>query len=296
MEPKVGIVLVNYNTFDDTIECVRSLNNIVYDNKVIVIVDNCSTDNSFMKLKESNSDDFTLVKNSENNGWSGGNNVGIRECLKMNCEYILLLNNDTVVEANFLNLLVDYYQSNNNVGIVAPKIMYDEDRNKIWYVGGFINWHKFLAWNKGNKEIDRGQYNEIVETEYITGCAMLINKKIIEQCGMLPEEYFMYMEDVDYSIRVLSKGYKLIVLPESIIYHKVSASTGGEDSAFTIKWMTRNRWLFFNKYSINSKNNRYISFIHIALANIKNIVKYLIAFDLTRVKAMIDGIKAAYRL
>ena len=296
MKAKVGIVLLNYNSYEDTIDCINSLSNINYDNYCIVIIDNCSTDDSFAKLKKINSNKIYIIKSEFNGGWSSGNNLGIKKCLELNCEYILLLNNDTLVEKNFLEILIDFYEKNKICGIVSPKIMYNSNRKMIWFAGGSINFHKFLADNIGNKEFDGDEFSNIHESEYITGCAMLINKKIINDCGYLPEEYFMYLEDVDYSLQVKKHGYKLYVQPKSIIYHKVSASTGGEDSPFTIKWMTRNRWLFFKKYKNLSIRSTTLSAIHIFLSNFKNILNYVINFDIKRLNAMLSGMLEGMRL
>lgn len=296
MESKVGIVLVNYNSYEDTIECLESLNRIDYQNYFIVIIDNCSTDDSYLKLKSFESKSIFVFKSEFNGGWSSGNNLGINKCIQLDCEYILLLNNDTLVEKDFLSLIVSFYEANKDCGIVAPKIMYNSNRSMIWYAGGKINFHKFLAENTGNKIVNNNRFIEVCETEYITGCAMLINRKIISECGYLPEDYFMYLEDVDYSLNVRQRGYRLYVCPKSIIYHKVSASTGGEDSPFTIKWMTRNRWLFFKKYNNYSEKNKFLSCVHILLSNIKNILQYSIKLDSKRISAMVNGMYEGIKL
>ncbi|MGG7153676.1 glycosyltransferase, partial [Clostridium neonatale] len=178
--------------------------------------------------------------NKENNGFAAGNNIGIKYALKNNSDYILLLNNDTIITENSIEKLIECLESDKSIGIVSSRIMYYDKPYKIWFSGGKIDWFKYICVHDSmNMEFTNNNGN--IKTEFISGCSMMIRKDVVNKVGLLPEEYFMYYEDVDYCKMVMDSGYKLMVCTESIIYHKVSASSGGEESAFSIKWSTRNR-------------------------------------------------------
>lgn len=247
MKDKVAIILVNYNGKEYLNECIRSLKNISYDNYEIIVVDNKSTDDS-IKLLKKEFDDVKIINAPRNGGFSYGNNIGIKEALKNGASYLLLINNDTLVEKDFLDKLIESYQTNADVGIVGPKIMYYPEKNKIWFGGGEINWLRFKVIHKHIKETDNGQCDRIKEIGFITGCAMLISAKTIEKVGYLEEEYFMYCEDIDFSMKVLKANMKIIFNPNSIIYHKVSLSSGGEDSPFSLYWKNRNMLKIMKKH------------------------------------------------
>lgn len=294
MEPLVYIILVNYKSAQYTIDCIKSLNKITYRNKKIVVVDNFSQDNSVNEIRK-NIEDVYIIESTKNEGWSGGNNIGIKRALEDEAEYVLLLNNDTEVEANFLTEMVESFGRHDNAAIVGSKIMYFDEPEKIWYAGGRINWFKFTSEHYGIKEIDKGQCDEEKEVTFITGCNMLIKSEVIKKNGLIPHEYFMYFEDNDYCTKVLDSGYKLVYNPNAKIYHKVSASSGGEDSPFTLMWMTRNIQIFMNKYKskspsfILSKIYRYLGFL-------KKIIVYKINKEEELLKAVLWGIREGKKL
>lgn len=283
---KVGIIIVNYNGLKDTIECINSIKKIKYKNYEIIVVDNNSTDNSQYYLKKIFSDDITLILNNENLGFSGANNVGIKYALDMNCEYILLLNNDTEVEEYFLNRMIECSINNNN-SIVSPKIYYYKEYNTIWSAGGDIDWKKGVTYHYGVDKIDKGQYDVERQINFATGCCMLINKDTINKVGYLSEEYFLYYEDTDYCIKARSKGINIMYTPKANIWHKVSSSTGGAYSPLTLYYSTRNRLYFNDKY--NQKN--IISKLYFFATRIIRIIKWLIKREYSNVYATILGLK-----
>lgn len=253
LQPLIYIILVNYNGYKDTIDCVESLRKVNYSNYKIIVVDNASTNNSLTYFDQSLKD-CLIIKSKINLGFAGGNNLGINYALSNGADYVMLLNNDTLVEPNFLENMISPFIKIDKVGLVGCKIMYYPQHDIVWYGGGSINWFKFIGEHHGFKETDKNQYNKEKEVDFVTGCCMLIKGEAFKKTGLLSDEYFMYFEDVDFCVRVKDVGYKIWYNPKAIIYHKVGLSGGGEESPFTIKWCTRNRLLFMKKY--NKKVNR----------------------------------------
>ncbi len=249
MKPLVYIILVNWNGIDDTVECLDSLKKITYPNYKVVLVDNGSKDNQAEKLKKIFPDVF-LIKNKINTGFVGANNQGIKIALKNKAKHVLLLNNDTVVKENFLDILVEEIESSKNVGAISPKILYYKS-NKIWSMGGKISILTGISImiGKGKNSV---KYLKNIEPDFLTGCAFLIKSEIIKKVGLLDPIYFAYYEDVDWSYRIRKSGYKILVNPDSIIWHKKSASAGiknsfRKESNYQISQITRNGLIFFRK-------------------------------------------------
>lgn len=258
IDKKVGIILVNYNGAKDTIECLNSLKNIYYSNKCIYIVDNNSNEEDFKYLESSiDYSDVKIIKLKENLGFSGGNNFGVKEALADGCEVIGFLNNDTTVEVDFLNQLVEKLFSDERIGAVVPQIRDYYNKSIVTYGGGEINYLKGSVFIEGINRYD----DSINNTErYVTfghGCCLFIKKEVISKVGLLPEEYFLYFEDADYSIRIIRLGYKIMYCPKSIIYHKESASTKKGSDNFQY-YFTRNRFYFIKKnFKLLSKLSAY---------------------------------------
>ncbi len=173
-----------------------------------------------------------LVANSVNLRFAGGNNVGIEHVLPDNPDYVLLLNNDTVVDPGFLSELVKFAEEDRHIGIVGPKIYYYYDERRIWYAGGRVNFWEGWTSHIGIREKDHGQYDSPMEVDYVTGCCMLVRREVIERVGKLDEGYFIYGEDADWCLRASRAGYRLFYVPSSMIWHKVSATSGGNLSWF----------------------------------------------------------------
>lgn len=250
---KIFIVLLNYNGYQDTIDCMESLKNTEYKNLHIIIVDNNSTDGSEEHIKKYivGKCEYHFIQSGVNLGFSAGNNIGIEYAISKGADYICLLNNDTIVEKDFLNPLVKEMDSNKDIGIASGKILYHDCPNVIWYGGGYISHLRALGVHEGINEIDSHIYNNKKEVCFLTGCFQLIRRQVFEDVGFYDEDYFLYMEDVDFCVRVKQANYKLLYVPESKIYHKVSSSTGGVLSPTTIYYMSRNRLLFNSKFNKN---------------------------------------------
>jgi GT2 family glycosyltransferase len=233
-EPRVAIVIVNWNGRALTLECLRSLRWIVSPQVQLIVVDNGSTDGSLEGIRET-SPEMTLIALGENRRFAGGNNAGIRQALRDGAEMVLLLNNDTIVDPDFLHFMVERMDSDSRCGMVAPKILYETDRRRIWYAGGCISFWTGTLRHVGIREIDHGQYDTPRSIEYATGCCVLVKREVIEHIGMLDESFFMYGEDADWSLRAGGAGYTLLYEPRAVIWHKVSVSAGGHLSWYKLR-------------------------------------------------------------
>src|SRR3989338_7606720 len=187
--PKIAIVILNWNGKTDTKECLNSLKNITYPNYEIILVDNGSVDGS-VEMLEKEHPEIMLIKNKENLGFTGGNNVGIKKALEHNADYVLLLNNDTIVEPDFLGTMVGVAEQDASIGIIGPKIYYYSLPYVIWSAGG--KYISFLgkARTNGINQTDGPEYNVQKKVSWVTGCAMMIKREVFEKIGLLKEQYF----------------------------------------------------------------------------------------------------------
>lgn len=282
---KLYIILLNYNGYEDTVDCINSINvsekNLDYE---IVVVDNCSTDDSYSKLQKV--ENIKLIKNSSNSGFAAGNNLGINYALNNHAKYVLLLNNDTIDTLDSIYKLKQKMDSDVDVGVLGCRVMYNDNKELINYYGGSIDWFKGTAIMGNYKKKYVSIEDNYFYCEYITGCCMLIRTSILEKTGLLPEEYFMYYEDVDFCVRVKECGYKLAVYGDSYIYHKTSSSSGGEGSPFAIEWNTKNRLVFMKKYNFKFKSYLFFYVTRFLIG-----IKYIIKGQKEQLKAMRRGIR-----
>lgn len=267
MVPLVYIIIVNYNGYKDTIECVNSIEDIDYSNYRIIVVDNGSTNNSLIKLESINSGICNVLSSRENLGFSGGNNLGIKYALENEADYILLLNNDTIVTKDFLRILVEDAEKLTEKAILTCKINYNYDREIIWYAGGSFS---KVTSRTTHFSIGRtsSNINKLTEVSFISGCCMLIPNEIIKKVGLMPEEYFLYCEDLAYCCDIVDNNYKLFYEPNSLIYHKVNASTGS--ASYMLSYYTvRNKLYIIKKYC----DFKIVAFLYIIFETLKRIFK-----------------------
>jgi len=251
-EPLLFILLLNWNGWKDTVECIESCRKLSYPHFRILIIDNGSTDGSEAMLRE-RFPDLDFIQTGVNLGFAGGNNVGIRYALEQGADYVWLLNNDTVVEPDALSALVQIAQADKTIGMVGSKILFHADPERLWYAGAVLDSDKpHRPYHLGLNEKDRGQYAAACDTGYITGCSLLARREMIEAVGVMDEELFLYFEDADWSARAKAAGWRLVYCPESLVYHKVSVSTGGAASPTLLYYTSRNR-LYFVKRNFPGK-------------------------------------------
>jgi GT2 family glycosyltransferase len=209
-----------------------------YGNFEVIVVDNGSTDDSGMRLRRE-FPDGKFLRCEQNLGFTGGNNLGMKEALEDGADYVLLLNNDTLVDPSFLKHLVRVAESDSRIGIVGPKIFYASEPQRIWYAGGSITYAGCVHF--GKDQIDQNdKFSRIEDTGFITGCAMMVKAKVLREIGLLDDKLFVYHEDSEFCMRARAAGYRFVFVPTAHIWHKIS-QTCGLESPFTLYLSTRNQ-------------------------------------------------------
>ena len=258
---KIGIIILHYKGKNLTINCLTSLEGLKNSNisLIKILVDNNSPEP--IEGLEKKFKDIVILKNSQNLGFAEGNNVGIRYALKNGARWVLILNNDTRVAPDLLIQLIKKSSLINQSGILGPKIYFapgfeyhknhykPAQRGKVfWYAGGIIDWHNVYCSHRGVDEVDEGQYDRVEETDFVSGCAMLVKKEVFEKIGLFDPRYFLYLEDVDFCQRAKKAGFKIVYVPDGKVWH-YNASSSQVGGALHDYFITRNRLLFGMKYA-----------------------------------------------
>lgn len=239
-EPRIHLIILNWNGKQDTLECLQSVFKLNYHNYCVVVVDNGSTDDSIAVIRQK----WPAVKTvelAENRGFSGGNNEGIRFALADGADYVLLLNNDTVVDPELLSAFVSAAGKFPSAGMFNAKISCYSDPRRIWFaVGRWSNEHAWFS-NVGLGDIDDGkQFETVMKTDFCAGCALLARREVIETIGLLDDRYFLMYEDNDWSYRARAAGYECLFVPQAKVLHKGSVSFGGSHSPMMEYYELRN--------------------------------------------------------
>ncbi|WP_350291518.1 glycosyltransferase family 2 protein [uncultured Croceitalea sp.] len=238
--PLVSIITINYNESDVTIEMLESLNNLSYKNVEVIVVDNASPNDNPERIKEK-FPEVTLIKSTKNLGFAGGNNIGVNAAQG---EYLLFINNDTIVPDGFIEPLVETLDKDETIGMVSPKIKFHWDPTLIQYAGYTPMNHWTIRNNSiGYHQKDDGDYDKPGETESIHGAAMMVPRRVIEKVGLMTEIYFLYYEEHDWAQAIKRAGYKVYYQPKSYILHKESLSTG-KFSPLKTYYISRNRIVY----------------------------------------------------
>jgi GT2 family glycosyltransferase len=301
--PKVTVIILNWNGWADTLECLESLYQNNYPNYDVILVDNNSEDDSLKKIREycsghrtvesqflqyqtenkpinvieylekdgdikpnttkndgdgsANTNNLIIIKTERNHGFAGGNNIAIKYANKvLNPDYILLLNNDTVQDQEFLVELVKTAESDEQIGFVGAKTYFYNKNNTIQVAGGAnVSFKHIITLEMGLNQIDNGSYDKNMELDYIGGSCVLCKKDMLEKIGLMDTKYFMYWEDADWGFRGKEYGYKSIYSYNSKIWHKVGASS---KSYFQEYYFNRNRIYFMKK---NRKGMKFYKFL-----------------------------------
>jgi len=246
--PSVIAVVLNWNGYDDTVQCVSSLQQAHYSNLQIILVDNGSTDGSTTRLEQA-FPALTLIKLSENTGYAAGNNAGIKAALARGADYVLVINNDTTVEKKFLQPMVDAAERDITAGVVTCTVNYQAEPDRIYAAGGQFKRWLCTGVNANQREIFAEQSAREREVSFISGCVMLVRRSVFEKCGLLDERFFLYFEDLEFSRRA-NKNFRLLYVPGAKIYHKSGAGTKWASYTPTyLYYHTRNRlWAFKNDF------------------------------------------------
>lgn len=248
------VILVNYNGLKDTEKCVESLLNTSIHPK-IVIVDNASREAGIENIEKIHPE-ITILYSRENLGFGRGNNLGIKWALiNTQCEYVFILNNDTIVESNTLPVLEKTMHNHPNIGIVAPKIVMMGNPDILWYGGGDIDWWRGSARIPGYMgPTDSSIALTARKVTFASGCAMLVKRELFESIGGFDKRYFMYVEDVDFSLRALKNGWEIRYVPDSLVHHKGQGSNRIDDGPFVPLLDSKNpKMEFFIYHSVKNR-------------------------------------------
>jgi GT2 family glycosyltransferase len=238
--PQVAIVVLCWNGRRDTVACIESLQRIDYDALTTIVVDNGSSDGTAAAVHES-FPDVTVIRLEENLGFAEGNNVGLRAAFATGAEYALLLNNDTVADERLVSALVEEAERRPDAGALCPTIYYTDPPDRIWYAGARFDPRRVHnGRHTGYGDRDTGQYDATREIGRATGAAMLVPRRVVDDVGYLDGRLFLQVEDVEWSLRMRSAGYRILFVPAGKVWHRVSMATGGEHAPATAYYEMRN--------------------------------------------------------
>lgn len=259
---RVFIVIVNWNGTKDTCQCLTSLSMLAIPDKTIVsviVVDNGSTVDPTSAIHRVYKEAI-VIRLPTNRGFSGGNTAGMKYAMEHNATHIWLLNNDTVVDRHALSLIDAF--DDPHVGIAGSKIYFapgceyhhdryaEAERGKVfWYAGGSIDWDNMYASHIGVDEVDHGQYDRVINTQFVTGCSFMVKREVVEKVGYFDDRLYLYLEDVDYSLRTKHAGWSLVYYPGSVLWHVNAGSSGGAGKLLHDYYITRNRLMIGMRFA-----------------------------------------------
>jgi GT2 family glycosyltransferase len=249
MSPAVYLIVLTYNGKALVLEALDSILQIDYDNLHIVVVDNGGRDGTPDAVRQRYGDRVHLIVIKDNIKYSRANNEGIRWALEQNADYIMLLNDDIVVDPGLVRALVDVAGTDPKIGAVGPKIYYYAERDRIWFAGGRVHLSRGTTEHIGIREIDGGQYDVQRDVDYLTGCALMMRRRTVERVGALDPQYLAYYEDTDWCMRARRAGFRLVYVPSGRMWHKISATTGGQLTRYKIRHKLRSGRIFFGSYA-----------------------------------------------
>ncbi len=249
--PIVYVVVLNWNSWCDTLTCLASLAHLDYPNYRVVVVDNGSEDGSEGHIREAYPN-INLIQTECNLGYAGGNNVGIRYALRRGAEYVLLVNPDIVVERGTLRTLLTTAVAHGRIGALSPIIRYKEDPTRVWFAGGTIDWRMGKT-----AHIERTNQTDNVfsPSAWASGCCLLLSAAALRDVGIFDPRYFLYYEETDLCQRLLSSDYDVGVCMQATVLHEPSHVVGFQ-SPRLIYYLTRNAFLFFGTHETSGHSSR----------------------------------------
>ena len=269
--PKVYIIILNWNGREETLECLKSVNKINYPNFLTIVVDNGSTDGSEEAIKAA-FPEVAFIQTGKNLGYAEGNNVGIRFAIDKGADYVFILNNDTIVDANVITTLVNEAEKNPSAAIFGPKIYFYDKPDVINSAGGNIQYDTMerSQIGYGFKE-DNRTYSSVTSVDWTTGAALFIRISVLKVVGLFDADYFLICEDLDLCSRVRKQGYDILFVPTSKVWHKVSTAFEGNFSPIYYYYFFRNSLMFIQK---NIEVNRRKTYKHLLKQLINDSVKF----------------------
>jgi len=243
--PKVAVIILNCNQPEYTLQCALSVSKSDYPNLETVVVDNGSLPDQYGRLRQG-LPQLVILRSETNLGFARGNNLGLHYALEHGADYALVINNDTLVDPRMISQLVQAGEADPNLGLLGPVIYYLQEPEKVWFAG--------YRFNHGIYLLRRGLHlkpplEPVEYVDFVCGCALMIRRPILETIGLLPEEYFIYYEDLDFCFRVKKAGWKIGCVTEAKMWHAISAYFGGPDSPMKQYHQVKGSLIFYRKYS-----------------------------------------------
>ena len=283
--PLVSIVTLTWNQTKITCEFLESTRQLKYRNYEILVCDMGSETDPTDYINSQNYPNTRVLRSEKNLGFTGGNNWGIRQAKG---EYIFIVNNDTEVTPDLLDVLIEPFYKDPSIGVTCPKIRFFHHPDVIQYAGfNPINVYTGRTTSVGNKEVDRGQYDNSGYTSGAHGCAMMVKREVIDKVGMFPEKFFIYYEEWDWSSRIIKAGYKIYYQAKGLIFHKESI-TMGKQSAIKVYYHTRNRILYMRRNTNMLQFLAFMTFFLLFTAP-KATIKYALSRQFAHLKSFVKG-------
>lgn len=306
-EPRVGIVVLNWNSYADVAQCLDSIRRLDYGNTDVVVVDNGSTDSSGQDIDDDYSG-LEVVRSNKNQGFSAGNNIGIQRLRDRGADYILLCNNDIrLPDGHTLRELVEIMEAEPEIGIITPEINEYPNTDTVWFRRGEINQMLGTYYHNKNRKwylhgskrseskirVNTPQNGyELIKNEYLPFSCALFRETLFSEVGLLPEEYFLYVEDVEYCLRTMNAGYQLATVPGVKVYHEKSSDSSL--SPIRSYYGVRNHYLFVrrNRGEINLR----LFYPTYALSVLLLFTQRILAGNFVSAKAVIRGVIDAFKM
>lgn len=247
MIASIHIIVLNWNNAPDTMECLRSLAALDYPDCQVLVVDNGSTDDSVSSIRSA-FPEVEILETGANLGYAGGNNAGIRHALSAGADYVLILNNDVVVSPDSITRLVEALHDETTAGIATPLIADAAQPHTIWTMGARIDSRTGMVIRMhAGLPVNDAKAQERFKTDIAPGSAMLVRREVFERVDLMDEAYFLYFEEADWCLATRRAGFNIVVVPSSVMWHKVSA-TLGKTSPITDYYMARNHLRFISRH------------------------------------------------
>lgn len=246
MKKEIGIVICNYNKQDYVLKCLDSLFASDMDDFDVYVVDNASQDDSVRLIRERFGERVTLLVNKENLGGSGGFNTGLRKVLEGDYRYLMCVDNDIVFAPDAVSELRRFLEEHEDVAVVGSKAYFMDEPEKIWNFGGVISFERFIQQDQYKNCVDAGQLPEVVYGDYVPACSLMARVDAVRKVGIMPEDNFIYWDDMEWGYRFRRAGYKVASYGKSKVWHKAGGRNAG--NTFIHYYMWRNRIHFFRQF------------------------------------------------
>ncbi len=260
-DPRVAVIVLNWNGTEDTVECLRSLSQVEYPALEVVLVDNGSRPPAAEEMRR-RFPAITCIQLPENRGYAGGNNAGIRYALGRGHDYVFVLNNDTIVTPACVREAVAVAESDPRIAVVGVKILARDDPARVWVAFGQVTYRQGLVRLIGYYKLDDGRFDSMRDVEWVPGTAMLFRRRALEVVGLFDEEFFAYHEDVDWCTTARRLGFRVVFAPRAVIYHKGHSSSGGKGYVTPRQYLAgRNMVLFVRKHGSRLQKLKFAVFV-----------------------------------